>query len=134
MGNFCSNCGHELQNGEKFCSTCGAQILPLQVDSSITQSPPSDVKNKKAIASLILGIVAVIFYVPLLFGIGFVDAIGLALAIVGLVLGVKAHKSYNGKGLALAGIIISTVLIGIQIISSIFGFLTGFISAFMAHM
>lgn len=37
---FCSNCGHELVEGSKFCSSCGAPIP--EAPSPVTETPPAE--------------------------------------------------------------------------------------------
>lgn len=67
--------------------------------------------NGKAVASLILGILSLIFiFIPQ------VAWIGIILGIVGLVLGITANKEQR-TGLATAGIVLSSVAIGLTAIT-----------------
>ncbi len=63
--------------------------------------------NGKAIASLVLGIVAV---VCVFFGYG--ALLGIVLGIVGLILGISAKKE-NPSGMATAGVVLSIIAIAI---------------------
>lgn len=45
MANFCTHCGAELKNGQKFCTVCGASISPRVVDSSSIKSVKSQKKQ-----------------------------------------------------------------------------------------
>ena len=69
--------------------------------------------NNKAIASLVLGILAVacIFF-------GRVSLLGVALGIVGLVLGISARKE-SPSGMATAGIVLSIIAIALCVIAFI---------------
>ena len=67
--------------------------------------------NNKAIASLVLGILAVacIFF-------GYGALLGIALGIVGLVLGISAKKE-TPSGMATAGIVLSIIAIALCVIT-----------------
>ena len=71
------------------------------------QTPPGGIapNNNKAVASLVLGIVSV---VCIFFGYG--ALLGIALGIVGLILGINAKKEAP-SGMATAGIVLSIVAI-----------------------
>jgi len=70
--------------------------------------------NGKAIASLVLGILAVICVV---FGQGGA-AVGIILGIVGLILGINAKKeSDQNAGMATAGIVLSIIAIAICVLA-----------------
>lgn len=95
MGKFCSKCGKEVGKTDAFCQYCGGQIAEEVKAEKVTKVETSEgnPNNGMAVAGFILS-----FFVPLL---------GLIFSIVGVV------KSRNlngaGKGLAIAGIIISAV-------------------------
>jgi hypothetical protein len=40
IANFCSSCGHELREGEKFCAECGT---PVDESAPQTQPPPQPI-------------------------------------------------------------------------------------------
>ena len=95
MGKFCSNCGKEVGKTDAFCQYCGGQIAEEVKAEKVTKVETSEgnPNNGMAVAGFILS-----FFVPLL---------GLIFSIVGVV----KSKNLNGagKGLAIAGIIISAV-------------------------
>ncbi|UOE96199.1 MULTISPECIES: DUF4190 domain-containing protein [Bacillaceae] len=72
----------------------------------------SNKHSGKAIASLVLGLVAIIFWLIPLFGI--------PITIVGLVLGIIARKS-NKRGMAIAGIILSSIFLLLSLINAVLG-------------
>lgn len=79
--------------------------------------------NSMAVASLILGILSLLF----LFGGPFTGWVSLIMAIIGVVLGVKARRvlPYNARGMATAGMvcsIVTLVLLGIGVVV-VLGFL-----------
>ncbi|MDF2543984.1 MAG: putative rane protein [Herbinix sp.] len=69
-------------------------------------------RNGKAIASLVLGIVSLVF---IFFGYG--ALLGLAMAIVGLVLGIQAKKENPNNGQAKAGVILCIIGLGLCALS-----------------
>lgn len=71
-----------------------------------------------AIASMILGIISIVFSITFIFAF-----LGVILGIVGLVLGIvgraqiqRSQGEINGSGMALAGIICSSVSLGIVVL------------------
>ena len=130
---FCSNCGQENEKGLNFCANCGANL------TGVVKSKKKG--NGKAVASMVLGIIAVVWaFMSLLsfgniepnllnlldeteltevaakisFAIGF-NILSLPCGIIGLILGCRAKK--NGK--AVAGIITSSIALLIAIIACI---------------
>ena len=120
MSKFCTNCGTKLDDGVKFCTSCGKATesdtisnnnQPVNNTTNVTVNNGGEKKtNGLAIAGFVMSIVSVFLCC------GILNVPGLILSIVGLV---KA-KDYNGdgKGLAIAGIIISAIVIVIGIILS----------------
>jgi len=97
----CPYCGSSLNNGETFCTHCGNNVMMNQQPMYAPQ--PS---NGMAITGFILS-----FIFPIL---------GLIFSIIGLS---KAKQLNNsGKGLAIAGTIISAITIFIAIILLVGGF------------
>lgn len=130
---FCTKCGQQNDDNVSFCTNCGAplnseentnpQAQPVQPEVQPPQQPqyqaqaPQSQPNAPVpgkglgIASMVLGIISVV--ICCCYG------IGLLLAIPGLILGLVAKKSpETGKrsGFALAGIIISSISIGLNLI------------------
>jgi hypothetical protein len=130
----CKQCGTEVPEGVKFCPSCGAPVEaeakeagqasgPMTLPDTGGQGAPSGPSyappkknNGKAIASLVLGILALVSFFT-----GWGAIVGLILGVVGIVMGVNAKKEIDatgqeGKGMATAGLvcsIIGTVIAGI---------------------
>ena len=95
---YCQNCGTQLDDNAYVCPTCGMRAEPVHAPV------PTSTTNTFAIVGFILS-----FFMPLL---------GLIFSIIGLN---KVKECNSGKGLAVAGIIISAVewLIGIILVIAI---------------
>lgn len=122
--NFCFNCGEKLEKEDKFCSKCGTKLK----DKSVGKG--------KSIASMVLGIIAVVwsFFVLLCFEnigealkdftmvsqfVGFfigLNLISLPCGIIGLSLGLSS-KFKNGQ--RLSGIITSSISLFVALLSLI---------------
>lgn len=145
MTNFCPNCGNILNDNTTMCPKCGMQITQSNMTNSMNNmntsgsmntintmntasssntvnsmnnmnalgsmntmnttntmntAPSSDGENNIAIAGFILS-----FIIPI---------IGLILSIIGLK---KSKETNNGRGLSIAGIVISTIFTIISIIA-----------------
>ena len=121
----CKHCGATLPEDANFCESCGAAVQEetavWTADSQIAESweakdgqaqPLNDNvqaanQSGKAVASLVLGIIAVLFCgLPI---------ISVPVSIVGLVLAVMARK--EGKsGLATAGLVLSIISLILSIL------------------
>ena len=124
MAKFCPNCGAEVPDGAAACPSCGAMqggaTVPQQ--QVVVNNPPAQSKsNGLAIAGFVVSLVSTILCC------GSLNVISLVLSIVGAV---KA-KDYdgNGKGLAIAGIVISAIGLVILIIFTFMGYLASFAEA-----
>lgn len=109
---YCSNCGTQNTDGVSFCSTCGAPLLqPVQEVQPIQESVQQPIiqtvylkpkTNKLSLVGFILSLCGLITFclscIP-----------GLICSIIGLIQCSK--KKENGKGYAITGIIISSILI-----------------------
>lgn len=116
----CIKCNAELKQGAKFCSKCGqkveANVVNITENKSILtnetniarNSTTTNCSNSFAIAGFVISIVSSIFLC------GSFNWLSLVFSIVGLV----KSKELNGegKGLAIAGIIISAILLVIYIL------------------
>lgn len=90
MGKFCARCGTEMKENATFCTNCGSSNDGAAY-SAVSNS--ENAHNGMATAGFILA-----FFVPIL---------GLIFSIIGCA---KAGRyNGNGRGLAIAGIIISVV-------------------------
>ena len=127
MSKFCTNCGTKLEEDQLFCTSCGKKVDGENNDNAqqvavnpVNNNVPnnSSVKtNGLAIAGFVVSLVSTILCC------GAFNLVGLVLSIVGLT---KA-KDYdgNGKGFAIAGIIISAVVMVLSIVIYIFLFSAG---------
>jgi len=113
---YCSNCGNQISDQAVFCSRCGFVVNTNVYNSPLTNNPFTNppVQNGYATASMVLGILGVVF--------GAIFYAAIPLNIIGLVFGVKSRKiSINGKGTA--GLVLS--IIGLPL--SVFAFI-GYLS------
>lgn len=104
MTKFCSKCGTEVQESSKFCTNCGNDLSAIAQASEVkvaTESKPSNT-NGLAIAGFVISLVSLLCC-------GGTSWLGLIFSIIGLVESKK--KNGSGKGLAIAGIIISVILL-----------------------
>lgn len=113
---FCKKCGSKINGNEKFCIGCGNPInQPVNNNENYMYNNQMNNVNKpkqgKSIASLVLGIISIIFSFSL-------AIIMLPISIVGLILGIS-DKSKNGK--RVAGIVLNSLSI-VSAITSIFIF------------
>lgn len=129
--NFCPNCGQKMEG--KFCGNCGCSSEA----TTSANNPLVRSKNGKGIASMVLGIIAIVWAVIELpsfstdaisealleseidsvpgyigFMIGF-NILSLPCGIIGLIMGLRAKK--DGK--AISGIIMSALALVIVVIS-----------------
>ena len=111
MSKYCSNCGREITEGSYFCDGCGTPVE--EVNEKVVTNIPKynyEVINKTngwAIAGFVTSLCNIILC-------GLAAPISLTLSIVGIVF----SKKYNGdgKGLSIAGIIISAIFVLLLII------------------
>lgn len=122
--NFCIYCGSKLESKVKFCSNCGGAVQPqkpVQPVQPVQSTPVQDNKrlNGFGIAGFVLSIIS-------LFAVSSPIQILLVGAAFGLSLtGVIVRKKYQGVyGLAIAGLVISSVALFIDIIVMIIIFIT----------
>lgn len=116
MGKFCTKCGKEL-NDSNFCENCGAKNddttnSTVQINQTIVTKPKN---NGFATAGFVISLVSILCC-------GATSTIGLIFSIIGLVTANKYDG--NGKGLAIAGIIINVILVVVLILLYVFGFAT----------
>ena len=98
MSKFCSNCGNEVVDEAVICTKCGVSVS----QNTAVSNNNNGTSNGMATAGFILS-----FFVPLL---------GLIFSILGLK---KVKETNKGKGLSIAGIIISSIALFITLISVI---------------
>ena len=106
MAKFCANCGNSLKEDENFCSSCGTPVLESVSSVENTSTPISTPDEKKNVIALV-GFISSI--VSSTICCGSLNIITLILSIIGLV----EAKKYNndGKSFAIAGIVISAIML-----------------------
>lgn len=112
MAKFCTNCGKELGENDNACANCGTFVNDnKQVVSEMIQKP-SGMTNGFSIAGFVLSIISIL-------SCGTTSVLGLVFSIIGLV-NVKKYNN-NGKGLAIAGIVISSIGLLMLIVLTLIG-------------
>lgn len=132
MAKFCRECGKELEENSKFCNNCGTKIEEEKTEEAntsnenINESAASNAgtnvtynqtyvtkkSNGMAIAGFVISLVSLLCC-------GYSSWLGLIFSIIGLV---NANKNEGeGKGLAIAGIVISSILLIIIVLLTIYG-------------
>ncbi len=132
MAKFCRECGKELEENSKFCKNCGTKIEEEKTEEAntsnenINESAASNAgtnvtynqtyvtkkSNGMAIAGFVISLVSLLCC-------GYSSWLGLIFSIIGLV---NANKNEGeGKELAIAGIVISSILLIIIVLLTIFG-------------
>ena len=106
MSKYCSNCGNEMKQDETFCSKCGKSID--------TASKEEKGKKGASIAGFVFSIIGILTC-------GLTSLIGLIISIIGLCISKNKKRK---DSLAVAGIIISSIIIGLWIVAIIYGFAT----------
>ena len=96
MARYCYNCGNDIYEGDNYCTNCNAKLNQTPTKPSIQFNQNIQGTNIQAIIGLVLSIVGFAF-------------LGLIFSIIGLSNANKLNQ--NGKGLAIAGIIISILRI-----------------------
>lgn len=124
---YCQNCGKQMEEGATFCSECGSSLQnqnTYTTSNSYTKSNSyaasfemASQKKGTAIAALVLGIFGLLAWI--------IPIVGLPVGIVGLVLGIKGSKR-SGKGMAIAGIVLSTICLILTIINGAIGAYQGY--------
>ena len=130
MAKFCVHCGSNLEEGSNVCPNCGAKVEdmkeevvetvvvnepPRQNYTGAAQAAPKNPTNGLAISGFIISLVSMILCC------GTLSPISLILSIIGVVDAGK--KNGSGKGLAIAGIIISVItILSAIIVWSLVGF------------
>ena len=122
MAKFCISCGSELPEGAAACPNCGAMQngnqnhTQPQTQVFVNNVQPQKKSNGLAIAGFVVSLISTLCCC------GSFNVISLILSIVGAV---KAKDcDGNGKGLAIAGIIISAIGLVLLILFTILGYAT----------
>jgi len=129
---YCPHCGQVNDYKSTFCSNCGANIQNVQPKSVPTQTqiytpppqhtttyvvsqPPPPQSNGAAVASLVTGLIGFILqFIP------FVNIVSPVLLIIAFITGIIGLTKPTGKGMAIAGLILSLIDVIIFILFFIF--------------
>lgn len=116
---FCPTCGKEIEDGATFCPHCGAPVG--QTTQQPTQQYTQPVQQSQSNGFAIAGFVCSFFF----------SIVGLILSIIGL----NKSKTLggNGRGLAIAGIVISAIGFVLSIFV-LFGVIGGALAAISSGM
>ena len=121
---YCSNCGTKNENGDAFCASCGMPLNRQTEQTSYNNAYNSNVYNTNekyngfAIAGFVLSLVSFLTSWAMI-----PEILGLIFSCIGL--NQIKQKGGKGRGLAIAGAIISGIFIGLFILGLIliiFGF------------
>lgn len=119
MEEKCKSCGEKLEKDSKFCQNCGApipeaveEVVTAEVVSNTQEAPKAapatskPQKNGLAIAGFIVSLCSILCC-------GSIAVPGIVLSIIGLV----KSKSMNGagKGMAIGGIVIGSIMLVVLI-------------------
>ncbi len=123
MVKFCSECGKELKENSYVCENCGKKVEEKS-NSNVSSNNIVYVQKKTngfAIAGFVISLVSI-------FCCGGTSWLGLIFSIIGLI---NAKKSEGeGKGLAIAGIVVSAILLLLLISLYALGFIASFTEDF----
>lgn len=125
----CDKCGSEVDSNAKFCPNCGAKIESTEkaervevVEATVKENSGNKVNNTE-IGYNVMSIVGfVLSFIP----IPKFRLVALVISIIALVQISKTKE--KGKGLAIAGIAISSLIVIYGLIALIFALGVGFIS------
>jgi hypothetical protein len=111
---YCNNCGTQNPDQSAFCSKCGNRLAPVQVIPQQPQVTAAHARktNGLAIASMVLGIASII--PPL--AICSIPAIIMGAIALNQI---KKDPSLDGRGMALAGVIIGSIFLALWILAII---------------
>lgn len=128
---YCTKCGHPNDDNTSFCTNCGAPLgeektvaqdfnqpqQPVQPQQPMPQPTGSIPGRGLGIASMVLGIISLVFFCTIY--------LPIPCAIVGIILGIvgrnQAKASGAPTGMATAGIICSSISLGLALITIILG-------------
>ncbi len=123
---ICNNCGAQLMDGEAYCGHCGAKVdqywnpQDFQGGHPYGAGPyypqPAPVSGM-AIASLVLGIAT---WVVGWFTLGIPGILGIIFGLLGIVQCKNGQRT--GRGLAIAGFILSVIMVALLIGIFVFAF------------
>ena len=117
MSKVCSRCGETISNDSKFCKNCGEKIEEVKVKEEETVQTIEPTSTKQTVPVNGLSITGFVFAMVSLISCGLVSPLGLVFSIIGLIKGDEEDRT--GKGLAIAGIIVSAIMLVLFILTII---------------
>ena len=117
---YCSNCGKKIADDAKYCPECGQQVVKVtvvrQTKEAIIYSPYNGTFSVFKVLGFIILIIAIIVLVIFAGIIPVKELLGItiSLSIIGLIFCIIGKKSRR-KGLAIAGTIIVSIFLAIEI-------------------
>ena len=110
----CKKCGREVHDKAGFCPDCGDRLNPYMDEKDFCDDQISEGSEGFSIASMVLGIVSLVLCCSVY--------ISLICAVIGLILGIVAiHNNNPGRGMAIAGVVCSSIALVLLIIIVIAG-------------
>ena len=109
---ICRNCGDVLNEGSKFCASCGQPVAGQPVQEQPIAGQPAAVAEKKE--NVFLGIIGALIGACLgAASIILLSQLGYVASLSGVILALCTLKGYEllGKKLSITGVIISTLLL-----------------------
>ena len=120
MARFCSNCGSEVGLDDNVCGNCG-NVINNNASIPVNNSQP--IQNNQtdgfAVAGFILSLVSILCC-------GGTSFLGLIFSIIGLVNCNNTGK--GGKGLAIAGIVLSAIILILIVLFYALGIISSFVT------
>lgn len=105
----CTKCGETISNDSKFCKNCGEKIEERKDKEEETVQTIEPTSTKQTVPVNGLSITGFVFAMVSLLCCGLVSPLGLVFSIIGLIKGDEEDRT--GKGLAIAGIIVSAIML-----------------------
>jgi len=105
---YCCKCGKKKEEGATFCGECGTCSVsqPLSNQNQYNQNFQPQPSNTMAIIGFVLS-----FFMPI---------VGLILSIVGLSHSRRPEMRESGRGLAIGGIIVSSIYLALMAVLIVF--------------
>ena len=131
MAKFCTQCGSALEEGSAVCPNCGNKIRSVEEEVVVNNPEPmvnqnvSYENNGEVKKNNVFALVGFIISLVNILCCGSFSIFGLVFSIIGLVESKKQNG--NGKGMAIAGIIISSIFIVLSILSVVLGIFSSMI-------
>lgn len=120
MKKFCTNCSNEISEDAAVCPSCGAKVGAPVYNVKVVKGTSNDL----AIVGFVLSLVGIFMCF---------------FSIAGLIVSIIAYKNCNdyvnpNKGLAIAGLVISIIVVLIGVISALAGIIFPIIVAVLAAL